>query len=67
MIGASNFQRYDIFRKADVEKMGTSYQKREVLISCYESEQVDMEGTQDYDLAFDDFRNKEDVENKPGH
>jgi len=55
MIGASNFQRYDIFRKADVEKMGTSYQKREVLISCYESEQVDMEGTQDYDLAFDDF------------
>ena len=55
MIDASNFQRYDIFRKADVEKMGTSYQKRDVLISCYESEQVDMEGTQDYDLAFDDF------------
>ena len=55
MIDASNFQRYDIFRKADVEKMGASYQKRDVLISCYESEQVDMEGTQDYDLAFDDF------------
>ena len=55
MIDASNFQRYDIFRKADVEKTGTSYQKRDVLISCYESEQVDMEGTQDYDLAFDDF------------
>lgn len=45
--------------------MGTSYQKRDVLISCYKSEQIDMEGTQDYDLAFNDFRNKEDVVNKP--
>ena len=66
MIDASDFQRYDIFRKADVEKMGTSYQKREVLISCHQRELIDMEGTQDYDLAFDDFRNLEDVVNKPG-
>lgn len=26
-----------------------------------------MEGTQDYDLAFDDLRNLEDVVNKPRH
>lgn len=45
--------------------MGTSYQMREVLISCYQRELIDMEGTQDYDLALVDFRNSEDVVNKP--